>query len=67
MEKKRNGTQCAYEDSIERELAAGKTLGEITDEAFNLSHLVQAGRRISKDEMQEVGKAVKRPKGFLFK
>jgi len=34
MEKKRNGTQCAYEDSIERELAAGKTLGEITDEAF---------------------------------
>jgi hypothetical protein len=67
MEKTAIKTQCAYEDAIERELAAGHTSGKITDEAFKLSHLVQAGRRVSKDEMLEVEKAVKGPQGFLFR
>ena len=56
-----------YEEALERELAAGPALDKIKDQAFKLSHLVQAGRRVSKDEMLEVEKAVKGPQGFLFK
>jgi hypothetical protein len=58
---------CSYEEFVERELAAGPAVGTIKDEAFKLSHLVQSGRRVSKNEMLEVEKTVKRPGGFLFK
>jgi hypothetical protein len=67
MEETLTRKPCPYEESVERELATGPAVGTIKDEAFKLSHLVQSGRRVSKDEMLEVEKTVRGPRGFLFK
>jgi hypothetical protein len=62
-------TEKESTDKLRMECAApgGQTWDKIGDEAFQLSHLVQAGRRVSKEELLEVDRHIKGPYGFSRK
>jgi len=65
METERIGKGSAEERSKERGGMVGRTWEDINDESFRLSHLVQSGRRVSKDQLLEVNREVKGPHGFF--
>jgi hypothetical protein len=52
------------EAGVERQGKGAPTNG-IIDEAIELSHLVQSGRRVSKAELQAVDRKVHGPQGYL--
>jgi hypothetical protein len=67
MEKGQIGNESANKRSTEWGAPAGRTWDEIGDEAFKLSHLVQAGRRVSKEQLLEVECQFKGPPEILRK
>lgn len=67
MEKGNLGKESAGKMSMGCDAEAGPTWGDIGDEAFKLSHLVQAGRRVSKEEQLEVDRHIKGAHGYARK
>ena len=67
MEKGRIGKRSADEWSTEHGQSAGHPWAKITDESWKLSHIVQAGRRVSKEQLLEVDREVSSPRGFVKK
>jgi hypothetical protein len=59
--------QCAYEESLERDLAAGNSWDEINYHVNELCRIVQTGKRVSREQMLEVDRQLKGPNGFLGK
>jgi hypothetical protein len=65
MEKGKHGTGSANGNAIDRYNAAQNNWSGIADMACKLSHIVQSGRRVSKQEMTEIAQEVRGPSGFL--
>jgi ABC-type sugar transport system ATPase subunit len=49
----------------DRRVAVGHTWDDILEVADRLTHIVQTGRYVSKEQMQEVDREVRGPRGFL--
>lgn len=49
----------------DRRVEVGHTWDDILEVADRLTHIVQTGRYVSKDQMQEVDREVRGPIGFL--
>jgi hypothetical protein len=47
--------------------AAGHTWNEIVNEASKLSHVVQSGRYVTKDQLHQVDREIHGPGGYLKK
>jgi hypothetical protein len=67
MEKGKPGTGSASGNATDRDAATQYTWSVVVDEACKLSHIVQSGRRVSKQEMAEVAREVRGPGGFILK
>jgi hypothetical protein len=65
MEKARLGTESANEGSTERDIAARSTWTDVIDVASRLSHLVQSGRHVSNDQLDEVNQEARRSGGLI--
>jgi hypothetical protein len=67
MEKGKPGTGSANGKATDRDTATQHTWGGVVDKACKLSHIVQSGRRVSKQEMAEVAREVRGTGGFILK
>ena len=65
MEKGKPGTGSASEKATDRDAATQHTWSGIVDEACKLSHIVQSGRRVSKQEMAEVAREARGTGRFI--
>jgi len=65
MEKEEIRKGSADEWSTERGEIAGRPWARVMDESWKLSHLVQAGRRVSQEQLLEVDREANSPRGFV--
>jgi len=67
MENGKPGTGSANGKATDRDPATQYTWSGVVDEACKLSHIVQSGRRVSKQEMDEVAREIRGQGGFILK
>ncbi len=67
MEKGKIGKGSAAGQAMECSDMANSTWDRVMDESWRLSHLVQSGRRVSKEQLLEVEQEVNGPHGFINK